>query len=66
MPVIRKQSRSVATEDATREMVTMVRPAPSTGQRVSAFPADLFEQARGRLRLLAAFFFWAFLFDVAL
>ena len=66
MPIIRKQSRSVETEDATRELVTMVRPAASNGQRVSAFPADLFEQARGRLRLLAAFFFWAFLFDVAL
>lgn len=67
MPSIRKQNRDVETGASTRDMVTMLRPdASSTGQRVSAFPADLFEQARGRLRLLAAFFFWAFLFDVAL
>lgn len=68
MPSIRKQRRADETTDRTHEMVTMMRPgAPaSTGQRVSAFPDDLFEQARGRLRLLAAFFFWAFLFDVML
>jgi eukaryotic-like serine/threonine-protein kinase len=68
MPSIRKQRRADETKDRTQESVTMMRPgAPaSTGQRVSAFPEDLFEQARGRLRLLAAFFFWAFLFDVLL
>ena len=56
------------TTERTREMVTLMpagAPA-STGERISAFPDDLFEQARGRLRLLAVFFFWAFLFDVVL
>jgi serine/threonine-protein kinase len=56
----------IETADRTRDMVTLMRadsPA-STGQRISAFPDDLFEQARGRLRLLAAFFTVAFLFDV--
>jgi serine/threonine-protein kinase len=53
-------------EDRTRDSVTLMRPeAPSsTGERVSAFPDDLFEEARGRLRLLAAFFVCAFMFDV--
>ncbi|HET6348657.1 MAG TPA: serine/threonine-protein kinase [Candidatus Krumholzibacteria bacterium] len=62
----RKQSRTAETADRTRAMMTLMRPgAPvSTGQRISAFPEDLFEQARGRLRLLAGFFFVAFLFDV--
>src|SRR5687767_13086554 len=54
--------------DDTREMVTLVRRADSSPaeQRVSAFPSDLFEQARGRLRLLAALFFCGFMFDVVM
>src|SRR5215510_5123137 len=68
MPSIRKQRQPVETTDRTSELVTMMRPdaRASTGQRVSAFPEDLFEQARGRLRILAAFFFYAFLFDIVL
>src|SRR4051812_10494290 len=65
MPRIQKKNQA-QTADGTHEMVTLLRPgaAPSSGHRVSAFPADLFEQARGRLRLLAGFFVVAFLFDV--
>lgn len=50
-----------------RELVTLVRPdAPApAGRRISSsFPSDLFEQARGRVRLLAGFFVCAFMFDV--
>jgi serine/threonine-protein kinase len=50
-----------------REHVTLVRPgAPAPGARAlsSAFPPDLFEQARGRIRLLAGFFVVAFSFDL--
>ena len=50
-----------------RELVTLVRPdAPAEvrGKISSAFPPDLFEQARGRLRLLAGFFVAAFTFDL--
>src|SRR5678815_3693982 len=67
VPMSRMDPRNETTE-RTREMVTLMpagAPA-STGERISAFPDDLFEQARGRLRLLAVFFFWAFLFDVVL
>jgi serine/threonine-protein kinase len=50
----------------TREQVTLMRPgAGDRGSGASSgFPADLFEQARGRLRLLAGFFFCAHMFDV--
>ena len=51
-----------------REHVTLVRPgAPASAPRglSSAFPPDLFEQARGRVRLLAGFFMVAFGFDLA-
>lgn len=54
---------------AEREQVTLVRPdGPAhVGRRVSSsFPSDLFEQARGRLRLLAGFFFAAFTFDLVI
>ncbi len=47
--------------------MTLVRPdegARFAKRTPSSFPSDLFEQARGRLRLLAAFFFVAFAFDV--
>ncbi len=50
-----------------RELVTIVRPearARFARRAPSSFPSDLFEQARGRIRLLAGFFFWAFGFDV--
>src|SRR5262245_18382948 len=49
-----------------RELMTLVRPeAPGRSARApSSVTADLYEQARGRLRLLAAFFFVAFTFDV--
>lgn len=53
--------------EAPRELVTLVRPDPRTpvGRRLSSsFPSDLFEQARGRLRLLAGFFMCAFAFDM--
>ncbi len=53
--------------DRPREIVTLVRPDAPTrrGRRApSSFPSDLFEQARGRLRLLATFFFVAFSFDL--
>jgi eukaryotic-like serine/threonine-protein kinase len=52
-----------------RELVTLVRPdgPAQVGRRISSsFPSDLFEQARGRLRLLAGFFFVAFTFDVVI
>jgi serine/threonine-protein kinase len=42
--------------------VTLLRPAGGPGS--SSFPTDLFEQARGRLRLLAGFFVVAFGFDL--
>ncbi len=49
----------------TREQVTLVRPdAPTAGRKLSSFPSDLFEQARGRVRLLAGFFACAYLFDL--
>jgi hypothetical protein len=46
-----------------RELITLVRPAAMRGAS-SSFPSDLFEQARGRLRLLAGFFIVAFGFDL--
>ena len=66
MPSIRKQVRDRETAPHTRGTVTLMRPAApaSDGERISSFPADLFEQARGRLRLLAGFFICAFMFDV--
>jgi serine/threonine-protein kinase len=65
MRSIRKRSAQPETGERTREMVTLMRPGAAPGsQRVSSFPNDLFEQARGRLRLLAGFFFCAFVFDV--
>ncbi len=51
-------------EENTREQVTLVRPdAPVRLARrtPSSFPSDLFEQARGRIRLLATFFVIGFL-----
>jgi eukaryotic-like serine/threonine-protein kinase len=65
MRSIRKNPPHDDTTAGTRGTITLLRPRPSTGaQRVSAFPGDLFEQARGRLRLLAALFFCGFMFDV--
>ena len=65
MRSIRKRPDQHDTGAQTREMVTLVRPAAGApDSRVSSFPNDLFEQARGRLRLLAGFFFCAFIFDV--
>lgn len=64
---MRRAYRDHATSVPTRDNVTLLRPdAPGDKGRggSSAFPSDLFEQARGRLRLLAGFFFCAFLFDV--
>ena len=63
---MRKRAGEEVSADDTREMVTLVRRADSTAgeQRISAFPSDLFEQARGRLRLLAGLFFCGFMFDV--
>jgi eukaryotic-like serine/threonine-protein kinase len=68
MRSIRKRPTHRETAEDTRETVTLVRPAAGApdSQRASSFPNDLFEQARGRLRLLAGFFFCAFMFDVAL
>jgi len=51
------------TAESPREHVTVVHPA-ARGPTSSAFPSDLFEQARGRLRLLTAFFIAALGFDV--
>ncbi len=51
------------------EPVTLLRPdAPSTDPRreSSGLPPDLLEQVRGRLRLLAGFFIFAFGFDLTL
>jgi serine/threonine-protein kinase len=63
-----KQSKEALDDQtATRGggQVTLMRPA--AGRSASAsFPADLFEQARGRLRLLAMFFVVAFGFDLVL
>jgi len=63
---MRKERGLERTAGHVREQVTLMRPdAPDRGHGASSgFPADLFEQARGRLRLLAGFFFCAFLFDV--
>ncbi len=69
MPRIRKQDGEQRTGGAaTREMATLVRRAESApGEpRISAFPSDLFEQARGRLRLLAILFFSGYMFDVVM
>jgi serine/threonine-protein kinase len=65
MPRLRQTTRDPVS-DRTGESATLLRPEapPSTGQRVSAFPEDLFVEARGRLRLLAGFFIGAFMFDV--
>ena len=66
MPGIHKRAGEERTSPATGELATLVRRAESAPgeQRVSAFPSDLFERARGRLRLLAALFFCAYMFDV--
>jgi eukaryotic-like serine/threonine-protein kinase len=66
MRLMRTTHDQEPTAGHTREQVTLLRPgAPDRGRGASSgFPADLFEQARGRLRLLAGFFFCAFLFDV--
>jgi serine/threonine-protein kinase len=64
--VVVERDRDRAPEHSS-EFVTLIRPDEPAlvGRRISsAFPSDLFEQARGRLRLLAAFFFVAFTFDV--
>jgi serine/threonine-protein kinase len=56
-------------QDESDRQVTMVRPdAPvPVGKRTpSSFPSDLFEQACGRLRLLAMFFLVAYAFDVVI
>ncbi len=55
------------TTESVRDHVTFVhRPAASPTARgvSSGFPTDLFEQARGRLRLLTGFFVIAFGFDL--
>ncbi len=66
MRLMKKERRQEHTTEHGREQVTLMRPeGPDRGRGLSSgFPADLFEQARGRLRLLAGFFFCAFLFDV--
>ncbi|HEX5133038.1 MAG TPA: serine/threonine-protein kinase [Candidatus Krumholzibacteria bacterium] len=49
--------------------MTLVRPDASTRRDAatpSGFPSDLFEQARGRLRLLVTFFIIAFGFDLVI
>ncbi len=56
-----------ATTERRREHVTLMQPRPAasaTRDHSSGFPTDLFEQARGRLRLLTAFFVVAFGFDL--
>jgi serine/threonine-protein kinase len=59
--------RGAGQAEPSRELITLVRPdAPArAGRRISSsFPSDLFEQARGRVRLLAGFFVCAFSFDL--
>jgi len=51
------------TTDSSRRPVTVVD-AEAGGVASSGFPTDLFEEARGRLRLLAGFFAFAFGFDL--
>ncbi|HEU4365794.1 MAG TPA: serine/threonine-protein kinase [Candidatus Krumholzibacteria bacterium] len=58
----RDDSGEHGTEPARAQM-TLVRPSAAR-DAPSSFPSDLFEQARGRVRLLAGFFVAAFVFDL--
>jgi serine/threonine-protein kinase len=59
--------RDASQVERPRDPVTLVRrdaPTPADRRVSPSFPSDLFEQARGRVRLLAGFFVCAFMFDL--